>query len=53
MGNNITLKAEFKKLLETYPEIERKASDIVNRDGRIMSDYYRLENAFTKFIDKV
>lgn len=53
MSNNITLKAEFKKLLETYPEIERKASDIVNKDGRIMSDYYRLENAFTKFIDKV
>lgn len=53
MGNNITLKAEFKKLLETYPDIEREASDIVNRDGKIMSDYYGLRNAFTKFVDKV
>lgn len=53
MGNNITLKAELKKLLETYPEIERKASDIINREGIIRADYYRLENTFTKFVDKV
>lgn len=53
MCNNITLKAEFKELLKTYPDIERKASDIINCEGRIMSDYYGLENAFTKFVDKV
>jgi hypothetical protein len=53
MNNNITLKAEFKELLKTYPDIERKASDIINCDGEIMSDYYRLQNAFTKFVDKV
>lgn len=53
MGNNITLKAEFKKLLETYPEIERKASDIINREGKIMPDYYGLENYFTEFVDKI
>ena len=53
MGNNIALKAEFKELLKTYPEIERKASDIINCEGKIMSDYYGLKNAFTKFNDKV
>lgn len=53
MCTNITLKAEFKELLKTYPGIERKASDIINCEGKIMSDYYRLENAFTKFVDKV
>lgn len=53
MNNNITLKAEFKELLKTYPEIERKASDIINCEGKIMPDYYGLENAFTKFVDKV
>lgn len=53
MNNNITLKAEFKELLKTYPDIERKASDIINCEGKIMSDYYGLENAFTKFVDKV
>ena len=53
MGNNITLKTEFKELLKTYPDIERKASDIINCEGKIMSDYYGLENAFTKFVDKI
>lgn len=53
MCNNITLKAEFKELLKTYPGIERKASDIINCEGKIMSDYYGLENAITKFVDKV
>ena len=53
MSNNITLKNEFKELLKTYPEIERKASDIINCEGKIMSDYYELKNAFTKFVDKV
>lgn len=53
MNSNVTLKAEFKKLLETYPDIEREASDIINCEGKLMSDYYKLENAFTKFIDKV
>lgn len=53
MCNNITLKAEFKELLKTYPEIERKALDIINCEGKIMSDYYELKNAFTKFVDKV
>lgn len=53
MSNNIALKAEFKELLRTYPEIERKASDIIDCEGKIMSDYYGLKNAFTKFEDKV
>lgn len=53
MSNNITLKTEFKELLKTYPEIERKAADIINCEGKIISDYYGLENAFTKFVDKV
>lgn len=53
MDNNVTLKKEFKELLKTYPEIERKASDIINCEGKIISDYYGLENAFTKFVDKV
>lgn len=53
MKNNVTLKAEFKELLKTYPDIERKVSNSVNKDGVIMSDYYELENAFTKFVDKV
>lgn len=53
MCNNITLKAEFKELLKTYPDIEREASDIISKDGKIMSNYYGLRNAFTKFIDKV
>ena len=53
MYNNITLKAEFKELLKTYPDIERKASDIINCEGKIIADYYKLENAFTKFVDKV
>lgn len=53
MSNNITLKAEFKGLLKTYPDIEREASDIINCEGKIVSDYYKLQNAFTKFVDKV
>lgn len=53
MCNNITLKAEFKELLKTYPDIEHKVSDIANCEGKIMPDYYGLENAFTKFVDKV
>jgi hypothetical protein len=53
MNNNIALKAEFKELLKTYPDIERKASDIINCEGKIMSDFYKLENAFTKFVDKI
>lgn len=53
MCNNITLKAEFKELLKTYPDIERKASNIINCEGKIMSDYYDLKNAFTEFMDKV
>lgn len=53
MCNNITLKAEFKELLKTYPNIERRASDVIASDGKIMSKYYRLENAITKFVDNV
>ena len=52
MSNTDTLKDEFKELLKTYPDIERKASDNINYEGEITSDYSKLQNASTEFDDK-